>query len=970
MRFAWGHRRGFMTPEQFIDKYRATTLKERSVSQTHFNDLCALLGVETPAAADPDGEWYCFERGGKKTTGGKGWADVWKRGCFGWEYKGKGKDLDAAYAQLQQYAVALENPPLLIVSDIEHIRIHTNWTNTVSMVRTIALEDLADAGQRAILRYCFTEPDRLKPTKTRDALTKEQADRFAKLAQTLRERGFDPKMVAHFINRLVFCMFAEDVDLLPSAHFAKALQHCFSNPGDFQEICTQLFAAMKDGGRIGLDRIEWFNGGLFDDDAVLALTRSDIGVVLAAAQTNWADVDPSIFGTLFERGLDPANRVALGAHYTDREKIMLIVEPVVLRPWRAEWAATKEKIEAELKRGKPANHAKAQKLLDEFTDRLAAIRILDPACGSGNFLYLALLALKDLEHQANLESEQLGLIRHPPKVGPQVVKGIEINEYAAELARVTIWIGEIQWMKRHGFDVARNPILKPLDTIENRDALLADNGMREAEWPAADYIIGNPPFLGASRMISALGESYTTTVRTRYEGRVGGFADLVCFWFAKASEAIEQDRARCAGLVATNSIRGGENRAVLDRIAEHGWIFEAWSDEPWVLDGAAVRVSVVAFGKKKPDVVVLNGSPVSQINSDLTALNFNINRAQRLEENEAIAFLGTKKGGPFDVSGDLAREWLLMPQNPNKRSNSDVLKPRVTGTDMVRRPLDEWVIDFGTSMDEQTAALYERPFQHVVLFVKPIRDKNRRDVRRRRWWLHSETAPGLRKAIHSLVRFIGTPRIAKHRVFVWLHPSALVDDGAVGIGRHDDVSFGLLHSRLHEIWSLRMGTSLEDRPRYTPSTCFETFPFPEGLTPNIPAERYADDPRAQRIAAAAKRLNELREAWLNPPDLVKREPEVVPGYPDRILPRDAKAAAILKKRTLTNLYNERPAWLDHAHKDLDAAVAAAYGWPADLSDEEILKRLFDLNQERARLQGADKSRKKRPAAEEASMDGE
>jgi type II restriction/modification system DNA methylase subunit YeeA len=956
-----------MTPEQFIAKWKTATLKERSAAQTHFNDLCAMLGIEAPAEADPDGEWYCFERGAKKTAGGAGWADVWKRDCFGWEYKGKGKDLDAAYAQLQQYAVALENPPLLIVCDLDHFRIHTNWTNTVSVVHDIALEELADAGLRAKLKYAFTDPERLKPDKTRDALTKEQADRFAKLAQALRERGFDPKMVAHFINRLVFCMFAEDVDLLPARLFAKALAHCYSSPGEFQDVCGQLFAAMaKKNSRIGLDKIEWFNGGLFDDDTVLALTRPDIGVVLAAAQTNWADVDPSIFGTLFERGLDPANRVQLGAHYTDRDKIMLIVEPVVLRPWRAEWVDVKTKIEAELAKGKPANKAKAQKLLDDFTDRLAATRILDPACGSGNFLYLALLALKDLEHQANLESEQLGLTRHPPKVGPQVVKGIEINDYAAELARVTIWIGEIQWMKRHGFDVSRNPILKPLDTIENRDALLAGNGMREADWPAVDYIIGNPPFLGGKRMRDGLGNAYVETLFRIFDGRVPAEADLVCYWFLKAQKHMREAKVRLAGLVATNSIRGGANREVLDVMTPAVDIFEAWSDEPWILDGAAVRVSLVCFRlADESGDVRLDGHVVRQIHSNLGSGLIDLTKAAKLKENEGVAFMGDTKGGAFDVEGDVAREWLLAPMNPNGRPNSDVLKPWRNGMDVTRRHSDKWIIDFGLEMSEQQANLYEGPFRHALLHVQPERSQNRRENYAKYWWRHVEPRPGLLKTTKGLDRVLVTPEVAKHRIFAWLDARILPDHKLQVIARSDDFTFGILSSRFHELWSIKAGSwhGVGNDPRYTIGTTFLTFPFPESLTPNLPTKDYANDPRAQRIGAAAKRLNELREAWLNPPDLVKREPEVVPGYPDRILPKDAKAAAILKKRTLTNLYNERPAWLANAHKELDEAVAAAYGWPADLSDEEILKRLFDLNQERAKAQPA--SGKKKSVGTEA-----
>jgi type II restriction/modification system DNA methylase subunit YeeA len=210
----------------------------------------------------------------------------------------------------------------------------------------------------------------------------------------------------------------------------------------------------------------------------------------------------------------------------------------------------------------------------------------------------------------------------------------------------------------------------------------------------------------------------------------------------------------------------------------------------------------------------------------------------------------------------------------------------------------------------------------------------------------------MREGLAGLHRFIATPEVAKYRLFTWFDGGEISSGSVYSIARDDDTTFGILHSRFHEIWSLRMGTSLEDRPRYTPTTTFETFPFPQGLTPNIPAADYADDPRAQKIAAAAERLNTLRENWLNPPDLVDRVPEVVAGYPDRLLPKDDAAAAILKKRTLTNLYNARPTWLDNAHKILDEAAAEAYGWGDDwraglLTDDEIIARLFALNQQRA-----------------------
>ena len=494
-----------MTPGEFVAKWRAAELKERSAAQEHFIDLCRLLDEPTPVEDDPRGEHYCFERGARKDTGGDGWADVWKRHHFAWEYKGKHANLDVAFNQLRQYALALENPPLLIVSDMTRFRIRTNWTNSVSETHEFTLDDLFDAITRDKLKWAMSDPERLRPGETRQTLTERAAATFATLAQSLGERGHEPQAVAHFVNRLVFCMFAEDVGLLPDNMFTRMLDHARRQPEDFAVLARDLFGAMAKGGRIGFETVAWFNGGLFDDDAALPLNKAEIEITLKASGLDWSEIDPSILGTLFERGLDPSKRSQLGAHYTDRDKIMRIIEPAVIRPWLAEWESTKVFIEAGLERQAAARSTAAQarqrgeaeRLLGEFLKRLRAFTVLDPACGSGNFLYLALQALKDLEHRVQLEAEALGLPRAFPETGPANVKGIEINPYAAELARVSVWIGEIQWMRRNGFAGSRDPILKPLDTIECRDAVLSPEG-EEPEWPAADAIVGNPQVVWGS----------------------------------------------------------------------------------------------------------------------------------------------------------------------------------------------------------------------------------------------------------------------------------------------------------------------------------------------------------------------------------------------------------------------------------------------------------------------------------------
>ena len=263
-----------MTPNEFIAKWKNVELTESAAAQSQFIDLCRMLDEPTPSEADPKGTWYAFEKGALKTGGGDGWADVWKRGCFAWEYKGKGRNLDT---QLQRYAIALENPPLLIVSDMERFRIHTNWTNTVQNVIEIPLEELADDRRRRVLKWAFseTEVDQLKPGKTRQELTEDVAKGFAQLAQRLRERGHEAGEVAHFVNRLVFCMFAEDVELLPNHMFKRMLEASLHKPAEFETHARQLFVAMKSGGPVGFERVEWFNGGLFDDDRTVPLTEDD-----------------------------------------------------------------------------------------------------------------------------------------------------------------------------------------------------------------------------------------------------------------------------------------------------------------------------------------------------------------------------------------------------------------------------------------------------------------------------------------------------------------------------------------------------------------------------------------------------------------------------------------------------------------------------------------------------------------------
>jgi type II restriction/modification system DNA methylase subunit YeeA len=670
----------------------------------------------------------------------------------------------------------------------------------------------------------------------------------------------------------------------------------------------------------------------FKKEMWVELTSADMSVLRVAALLDWSQVEPAIFGTLFERSLDPGKRSQLGAHYTSREDILLIVEPVVIAPLMARWQAVKAEATALAKAAQNEKGRAHAKLRDELQSKifawineLSSVRILDPACGSGNFLYLALRRMLDLWHEARVFSAEHGLSTFLERqVHPSQLFGLETNIYAQELASVVVWIGYLQWLNEHGIGWPTEPILRKLDNIQDRDAILAHDAEGKAiepEWPSADCIIGNPPFLGDKKMRSELGDIYVNELRQLYAGRVPGGADLVTFWFERARAQIEAGRAKRAGLLATNSIRMVGNRPVLERILQSGGIFMAWSDRPWILDGAAVRVSIIGFDDGSQKERVLDGQPVSSIHADLTA-SANVASARALPENAGLCFLGVMKGGPFDLTEQEAKTMLAAPLNPNGRPNSDVVKRRLIGRDVVQRNQNGWLIDFG-EMSEAEAALYELPFEYLRREVKPFRNKSRDRLMNQNWWLHGRSRPALRHALTGLQRCIVTPEVAKHRVFIWMNTDIVPDHKLHVIARDDDYFLGVVQSRLHELWTLAtcswMGVGND--PSYNSATTFETFPFPWP-----PSQEPKESPLVNAIAEAARELVQKRNAWLNPPGASELE---------------------LKSRTLTNLYNARPSWLAEAHRKLDEAVFAAYGWPATLTDAEVLEHLLTLNQQRA-----------------------
>ena len=903
-----------MTAQQFIDKWSNTRFGEKQAAQIWFTDLLQLVGHPDPIEYG-DRENFTFER---PVLGG--FADAYKQGHFVWEFKSAEPQLLGAFDQLLRYQVYLQTPPLLVVSSFSLIRIQTNFPGKETVVHDIPIAELTNSEQFNKLRNIFFAPQEFDPGRTPEDVTKETALLFKDIVEDMERFRPADERLAKYLNQIVFCLYAEDTGLLRKDLFTDITENHFRDPPRFNQAVNRLFAEMSAGGMFGADVVRHFNGDLFSGAEPVELSGRALFYLVQAVRKNWRNIEPSIFGTLFEGAMNAEKRSQLGAHYTSADDIMLVIEPVLMKPLRREWDAAKSNADALLADGKRDDAFAA---LDAFRERLANVTVLDPACGSGNFLYMALRSLLDLEKAVIDYAESNGRYGWTPRVSPSQMYGIETDAYAAELARTALWIGYIQWHQTNGFEYKQDPVLMPLDTIRQTDAILARDEHRnpvEPEWPAAEFIVGNPPFLGYSPFRDKMGDDYVNALYSMYGNRIPNSSDLCCYWFEKARAQIAAGKTKRAGLLATQGIRSQYNRDVLSRIKESGDIFMTISNRAWVLDGANVHISIIGFDDGSDNERTFDGARVSEINANLTT-TVDLTQAQPLTENAEISYLGDFKYGSFEINRSIA-EYMLVRANPHGKPNSDVVKRWMNGRDVNQTPRDMWIIDFGVDMPEAEAALYEAPFEYVHAQVMPHRLKNRDKRRVQRWWLHGSSSNNMRQAISELSRYIGTCRVSKHRFFVYIDGDVLPDATIIVFARDDDYTFGVLHSSFHTIWATAIGSRHETRPRYTPTTCFQTFPFP-----------HPTDEQRAAIATAAKQLNGYRENWLNPTET-------------DMLGNPSVGDAEIRKRTLTGLYNANPAWLQHAHAALDAAVAAAYGWDADMDEQEILARLLALNLQR------------------------
>jgi hypothetical protein len=1035
----------------FIGRWSASSAHERRHKDLFFAEFCDVLGVERPDPKDKSGD-YCFEKPvtlvhseGRASTL---FIDFYRRGRFVCEAKQGSEAGDEglgtarrgtqgwktamlkAYGQGKTYAYLLPEgrPPFLITCDIGAC--FEVWSGFggdyggYGARRTIELAQLADPAVYEFFGKVFTDPLDLDPARHAQRVTREVAGHLAELARDLERSGHDPELVAQFLMRCLFTMFCEDVGLLPKKLFSQAIEERWlPNPRLFPLQVEQLWRAMNDGLPFGYEpKLLRFNGGLFARCQSLPMTAPQLQLLLDAAQCDWSNVEPTIFGTLLERALDPVDRQKLGAHFTPREYIERLVRPAVIEPLRAEWEIAQAQARQIMDKGDAeptaADRKKAADAIRAFHDKLLHTRVLDPACGSGNFLFVTLDLFKQIEAEVIRELADLGVTQAAFEmagvmVNPGQFLGIEINPRAREIADLVLWIGYLQWYRRvHGDMKPVEPVLREYRNIVCRDAVLAydkicprlgDDGKslttwdqrtfkthpvtgkqvpdedarvpiydyvnaRPAEWPEADYVVSNPPFIGNKRMRAALGDGYVEALRGVYP-EVTSTADLVMYWWDKAATRIRGGKLKRFGFITTNSITQTFNRQVLEfhMNAKDRPLAVAWAiaDHPWVDAGADVRIAMTVATKASELIgPAILGNVILEEKEQ-----FKEPQARRVEiqyTNVPIIHGNISDGADATLTDQLVSNRLLSHQGVNpvglgyRLEVSDIqklgldvtalpetVKPYVIGRDVVQRMEEKYIIDFFGYSEDQARARYPKLYHWILNRVKPERDSNRRATRKSNWWLYGENAPNMRRALQGLRRFVVTCRTSKHRLFIFLDGDVLPDAKLIAITLEDAFCLGVLSSRHHIAWAMATGAWLGvgNDSNYNHSDCFGKFPFPD--PPTELKARIRD--LGERLDAHRKRVQaEHPDVTLTGMyNALERLREVVRApFQARSDGNRAQKGALTEKE---RAFHEKAliGVLKQLHDELDAAVAEAYGWPADLPDQEILARLVALNHERA-----------------------
>lgn len=1046
--------------DEFIDRWSRSSASERSNYQLFLSQLAAQIGAPEPdpATEDDSRNAYVFDRAVKDPVSGTTrFVDLYKRGCFVCEAKqgsekksrpadprqhelltgeaipektktgtavrgtpGWAKAMVAAKQQAHNYARALDPsegaPPFLVVVDVGHvIELYSDFSGTARNYTQfqdgtrfrITLDDLRDERVRDTLRLVWTDPHALDPAKKAAKVTRTIADQLAALGNSFEGQGHDSEKVARFLMRCLFSMFAEDVELIPKDSFTNLLIELRGNTKVVQPTLEALWTTMNEGGFSPVLRHDLlrFNGGLFAEADALPVNELQLGLLIAAAEADWRDVEPAIFGTLLERALSAKERHKLGAHYTPRAYVERLVMPTIIEPLRADWDAVKA---AAFALADKDDEKSARDEVRKFHRQLCEIRVLDPACGSGNFLYVSMEQMKRLEGEVldvltELGETQARLSLAGETVDPHQFLGIEINPWAAAVAELVLWIGYLQWhFKTFGEATPDQPVLKDFHNIECRDALLVlegehprigDDGQpvtrwdgetmkrhpvtgemvpdaaarvtvmnyetaKAAHWPAADFIVGNPPFIGASRMREALGDGYVETLWATYP-KMPQSADFVMFWWenaaklAKLYDADARKGLRRFGFITTNSLRQAFNRRVLqphldDRKRPISLLF-AIPDHPWVdsLDGAAVRIAmtVAGAGRRGGRLLTLVSEAKTGPEIDGLEVTFRERRgrifanlqtgadvasAEQLRASESIGNRGVQPiGKGFSISRAKADKL--------KDAGLDsVIKPYKNGSDITQSDRDLFIIDF-FPMDEDTArSTNSKAYFHVREHVRPDREINNRASYRNRWWLFGENMVAMRNAISELPRYIVTVRDSVHRVFSFLDGGVLPDAKLIAIGLSGGSHLSVLSSQHHRLWSLTAGgwLGVGNTPTYNHSICFNTFPFPDS-TPIV----------TKRLSELGERLDAHRKArQAEHPKLTLTQ---MYNVLERLREIEASGSGEVLEGREREIYDQgQIGLLKDLHDQIDAATAEAYGWPVDLSDEEILERLVALNRER------------------------